>query len=118
MIELVHGANYGVYGARKIHAEVRRQGHQFARCTVERLMRTAGLWGITRAKGPRTTAAGTGPETRPDLVKRDRAGLTAGKGVRPALRCGHLDSSDELDGLAASAKQLSARPARGAGVGS
>jgi putative transposase len=71
LIEQVHGANYGVYGARKVHAELRRQGHQVARCTVERLMRTAGLRGITRAKGPRTTVPGTGPETRPDLVERD-----------------------------------------------
>jgi putative transposase len=41
-----------------------------ARCTVERLMRAAGLRGITRAKGPRTTMPGTGPDTRPDLVER------------------------------------------------
>ncbi|GHH64166.1 putative transposase for insertion sequence element IS986/IS6110 [Promicromonospora soli] len=71
LIEQVHAANFGVYGARKVHAELRRQGHQVARCTVERLMRAAGLRGITRAKGPRTTVPGTGPETRPDLVERD-----------------------------------------------
>jgi putative transposase len=70
MIEKVHGDNYGVYGARKVHAEVRRKGHAVARCTVERLMRTAGLRGISRAKGPRTTVPGTGPDTRPDLVDR------------------------------------------------
>ena len=33
-------------------------------------MRDAGLCGITRAKGPRTTVAGSGPDTRPDLVER------------------------------------------------
>ncbi len=70
MIEKVHADNYGVYGARKVHAEVRRQGHPVARCTVERLMRSAGLRGITRAKGPRTTVPGSGPDTRPDLVDR------------------------------------------------
>jgi putative transposase len=70
VIEKVHAENYGVYGARKVHAEVRRQGHPVARCTVERLMRTAGLRGITRATGPRTTVPGTGPDTRPDLVDR------------------------------------------------
>ncbi|WP_170977713.1 IS3 family transposase, partial [Blastococcus sp. CCUG 61487] len=70
VIEKVHAENYGVYGARKVHAEVRRQGHAVARCTVERLMRCAGLRGITRAKGPRTTVPGTGPDTRPDLVDR------------------------------------------------
>lgn len=70
VIKRVHADNYGVYGARKVHAEVRRQGQTVARCTVERLMRAAGLHGITRAKGPRTTVPGSGPETRPDLVDR------------------------------------------------
>ena len=70
VIEQVHAANYGVYGARKMHAELRRNGHSVARCTVERLMRSAGLRGISRAKGPRTTIPGAGPDTRPDLVER------------------------------------------------
>ena len=70
MIEQVHKENFGVYGARKVHAQLRRQGHAVARCTVERLMRTAGLRGLTRARGPRTTVPGTGPDTRSDLVER------------------------------------------------
>jgi putative transposase len=70
MIEKVHADNFGVYGARKVHAELHRRGHGVARCTVQRLMRTAGLRGITRAKGPRTTVPGSGPDTRPDLVDR------------------------------------------------
>lgn len=48
----IHKANYGVYGVRKMHAELARQGHPMARCTVARLMRAAGLRGISRAKGP------------------------------------------------------------------
>jgi putative transposase len=70
LIERVHADNYGVYGARKVHAELRRQGHPVARCTVQRLLRQAGLRGISRAKGPRTTVSGSGPDTRPDLVDR------------------------------------------------
>jgi putative transposase len=70
VIQRVHAENFGVYGARKVHAQLHRQGHRVARCTVERLMRTAGLRGITRAKGPRTTVPGSGPDTRPDLVER------------------------------------------------
>jgi putative transposase len=70
VIARVHADNYGVYGARKVHGELRRQGHQVARCTVERLMRAAGLRGITRAKGPRTTIGSAGPDGRPDLVER------------------------------------------------
>lgn len=59
-----------MYGVTKVHAELRRNGHRAARCSVHRLMRAAGLRGITRARGPRTTVAGTDPETRPDLVER------------------------------------------------
>ena len=38
VIEGVHTENYGVYGVRKVHAELRRQGHPVTRCTVARLM--------------------------------------------------------------------------------
>ena len=70
-IAKLHEDNYGVYGARKVHAELNRQGHRVARCTVERLMRQAGLRGISRAKGPRTTIGGSGADDRPDLVDRN-----------------------------------------------
>ncbi len=70
MIERVHADNFGVYGARKVYAQLRRQGQPVARCTVARLMKKAGLRGISRAKGPRTTVPGISPDTRPDLVER------------------------------------------------
>nr|WP_234402145.1 IS3 family transposase [Thermobifida halotolerans] len=69
-ITQVHADNYGVYGARKMHAELNRQGHRVARCTVQRLMKAAGLRGITRARGPRTTVPSPAAEVRPDLVER------------------------------------------------
>ena len=70
-IRTAHKANLGVYGARKVHAELNREGIRVARCTVERLMRAEGLRGIPRDKTRRTTI-GDGAETeRPeDLVKR------------------------------------------------
>lgn len=71
VIRQVHADNYGVYGVRKLHAELNRRGHRIARCTVHRLMRADGLRGISRAKGPRTTVPGSGPDTRPDLLDRD-----------------------------------------------
>ena len=71
VIASVHADNYGVYGARKVHAEMNRLGYPVARCTVERLMKILGLRGISRSKGPRTTVAGLGPDTRPDLVERE-----------------------------------------------
>jgi putative transposase len=70
LIGTVHADNFAVYGARKVHAELNRRGHRVARCTVQRLMRASGLRGITRAKGPRTTVAGAGSDSRPDLVQR------------------------------------------------
>jgi putative transposase len=54
-IREVHTENLGVYGARKVHAELRRKGHRVARCTVERLMRAQGLRGIAREKTRKTT---------------------------------------------------------------
>lgn len=71
VIRAAHQANLGVYGARKIHAELNREGTPVARCTVERLMRAHGLQGIRREKGRRTTI-GEGAQTeRPgDLVER------------------------------------------------
>ncbi|GMA32836.1 putative transposase for insertion sequence element IS986/IS6110 [Litorihabitans aurantiacus] len=69
VIRKVHAENYGVYGARKVHAAMLRRGVPVARCTVERLMRGDGLRGITRAKGARTTIPGRGPDTRPDMVE-------------------------------------------------
>jgi putative transposase len=70
-IRTAHKANLGVYGARKIHAELNREGVRVARCTIERLMKAQGLRGIPREKTRKTTV-GDGAETeRPeDLVKR------------------------------------------------
>ena len=69
-IARVHADNYGVYGARKIHAELNRTGTQVARCTVERLMRASGIRGITRDKTPRTTRPAPETHRPPDLVER------------------------------------------------
>ena len=51
-IKVAHKANLGVYGARKIHAELNREGVKVARCTVERLMRAEGLRGIRAGEDP------------------------------------------------------------------
>ncbi len=71
-IRKVHEDNFSVYGAKKLHAELVRLGHQVARCTVERLMRADGLHGVRRSAPavPRTTVPGVGPDPRTDLVDR------------------------------------------------
>ncbi|MFJ7905380.1 IS3 family transposase [Streptomyces sp. NPDC096198] len=69
-IRRIHKANYGVYGARKVHAALMREGFTVARCTVERLMRAAGLRGVIRAKSPRTTRPAAETARPADLVER------------------------------------------------
>jgi transposase InsO family protein len=54
-IERVWQANLQVYGADKVWRQLRREGTDVARCTVERLMRKAGLRGVMRGKVVRTT---------------------------------------------------------------
>jgi transposase InsO family protein len=54
-IERVWNANLQVYGADKVWRQLRREGIDVARCTVERLMRRAGLRGAIRGKVVRTT---------------------------------------------------------------
>ncbi|MFD0773105.1 IS3 family transposase [Streptomonospora algeriensis] len=66
----VFGENYGVYGARKVHAVLNREGIRVARCTVERLMRASGLRGLRRGRRPRTTLGAAPASGVEDLVER------------------------------------------------
>ena len=62
----------GVYGADKVWRELRREGKQVARCTIERLMRRMGLSGVKRGGAFRvTTVADRFAPRPPDLVDRD-----------------------------------------------
>jgi putative transposase len=54
-IRRVFAENFGVYGARKVWRQLRREGEDIARCTVERLMRNMGLRGVIRGKPVKTT---------------------------------------------------------------
>lgn len=72
LINKIYNENYQVYGARKVWEELHRQGHQVARCTVERLMRRLGLRGVSRGRVKRvTTIPDQAAVPRPDLVRRD-----------------------------------------------
>lgn len=56
-IERVFDANFCVYGVRKVWRQLKREGHEMARCTVARLMRNMGLQGVIRGKPVRTTVS-------------------------------------------------------------
>ncbi len=70
VIAAEHEANYGVYGARKMWKHLHRQRRPVARCTVERLMRSAGLHGVVRGRARRTTIPGKDGARAGDLVNR------------------------------------------------
>jgi putative transposase len=65
------GAPEGLYGRRKMTHYLRRQGHQVAFCTVDRLMRELGATGIRRGKTIRTTVPRRDGHRAGDLVNRD-----------------------------------------------
>jgi putative transposase len=67
----IHADNYGVYGARKVWHELCREGTKVARCTVERLMRRAGLAGAVRGRKVRTTVPDAAGQRAADRVNRD-----------------------------------------------
>ena len=61
-----------VYGADKVWAQLKREGIDVARCTVERLMRGLGLRGVVRGKTSVRTTFGDESGSRPaDLVARE-----------------------------------------------
>ena len=66
----LHAENYGVYGRRKMHALMRRQGWEIGRDQTERLMRLAGVEGVKRSKRVFTTKSDPAVEKPKDLVQR------------------------------------------------
>jgi transposase InsO family protein len=72
-IRETHQASKGRYGAPRIHAQLRRQGHRHGRKRVARLMRAAGLHGRTPRRFKRTTIPDPAAAARADLIRRDFA---------------------------------------------
>src|SRR5207245_10570794 len=68
-IEAVHRDSRGTYGAPRIHAELTAAGIPIGRKRVARLMRVAGLQGVSRRKC-RTTVRDETARPAPDLVDR------------------------------------------------
>jgi putative transposase len=69
-IRRVFAANFEVYGADKVWRQLRREGFDVARCTVERLMRGMGLRGVVRGKPVKTTVSDKAAPGPLDHVKR------------------------------------------------
>jgi putative transposase len=72
-IRRVFAENFSVYGARKVWRQLRREGEDVARCTVERLMRRLGLQGVVRGRPAKTTVSDSKAPCPRDKVNRQFA---------------------------------------------
>jgi putative transposase len=71
-IRQVHDESGGIYGSPRVHAVLKREGVRIGRKRVERLMREAGIAGISpRRAGKGFTHRDPDADLAPDLVQRD-----------------------------------------------
>lgn len=74
-VQRVRSENFQVYRARKVWLRLRREGIPVARCTVARLMKSAGPQGARRGRRCRTTAPDA---SAPQIWSSASFGLSAG----------------------------------------
>src|SRR5213078_2427437 len=70
-IGAIHAASKGTYGAPRIHAELQANGIHIGKKRVARLMRRAGLAGVSRRRFVTTTVRDGARQAPDDLVERD-----------------------------------------------
>ena len=70
-IEAIHEDSRGTYGAPRIRAELRDEDEHVGTKRVARLMRSAGIRGVSRRRFKKTTERSPTQLGAPDLVKRD-----------------------------------------------
>ncbi len=70
-IRAYHKESRGTYGAPRIHEDLIAEGIRVGRKRVARLMKEAGLVGVSRRKKTRTTRKDAKARPAPDLVNRD-----------------------------------------------
>jgi putative transposase len=67
----IHESSRGTYGVPRIHAELAADGVRVGRTRVSRLMRRAGIEGVSRRRRTWTTRRARDARPAPDLVERD-----------------------------------------------
>jgi putative transposase len=72
-IRAFHKRSRGTYGAPRIHRDLRGVGIRVGRKRVARLLKQAGLQGVSRRRSPRTTIRADHGRPAPDLVERQFA---------------------------------------------
>ena len=69
-VRTIHKDSGGTYGVPRVHAELHRRDCPVSRKRVARLMREAGLAGVSRRRGTRTTRVDRSRRAAPDRVER------------------------------------------------
>ena len=67
----IHAVSRGTYGAPRVHAELRAEGRAVSKKRIARLMRVAGIAGVSRRRGVITTRRDRDARPAPDLVDRN-----------------------------------------------
>jgi hypothetical protein len=71
-IRTIHAGSHGTYGAPRVHAELKANGLSAGRKRIARLMRVAGIAGVSRRRSaPITTRQATDHHPASDLVRRN-----------------------------------------------
>ena len=70
-IRQTHDESRGTYGSPRVHAALQAEGVRVGENRVARLMKAAGLQGVSRRKRPSTTIRDDSRRPAPDLVERD-----------------------------------------------
>ena len=70
-LRTIHAVSRGTYGAPRVHAELRAEGRAVGKKRIARLMRTAGIVGVSRRRGVITTRRDRDARPAPDLVERN-----------------------------------------------
>ena len=70
-LRTIHAVSRGTYGAPRVHAELRAEGRAVGKKRIARLMRAAGIVGVSRRRGVITTRRDRDARPAPDLVDRN-----------------------------------------------
>ena len=70
-IRQIYGRSWGTYGLPRVHAALEAEGIRVDEKRVARLVKAAGLEGVSRRKRPATTVRDGSSRPAPDLVDRD-----------------------------------------------
>ena len=70
-IRVLHSRSRGTYGVPRLHADLVAEGIRVSRKRLARLMKAAGLQGVSRRKGRKTTVRDRDSRPAPDLVERE-----------------------------------------------